>query len=276
MALVLGMLCMSVQFALGQMANVASPSAEFEVLAKTQDSPDVLDAITSSAPVSSIEDVPSTSSTRSFSSTSKSRASLSKPTPAAGAAADSGSSLSQQPQAVTLNRTSTSHSVQRPLPTAPSPESFPHTQPLPPQHPQPVRHPHQPPARHSSNKSGLIVGIVFGVLGGIVGCFVLFALGRCVNSWRRTPSRDRVRSVVDRHYLEQEMQEREREDIERRVRAAIHFRRPKPPPPPPYQHAPAYDQVVAAPEACREPTPPPPPTPTEYSPPTVAPPHSPS
>lgn len=125
----------------------------------------------------------------------------------------------------------------------------------------------------------MIAGIVFGVLGGIAGFFALFALGRCLYSWRRTPGRDRIRATMERHYLEQEMQEREREDIERRVLAAVPFRRRSlPPPPPPYQHAPAYEQAVTPADASRGPTPPPPPTPTnrsslDHSPPSTAPIH---
>ena len=62
---------------------------------------------------------------------------------------------------------------------------------------------------------------------------------------RRTPARDRLRTALDRHYLEREMAEREREDLARRVQRSVSFRVRRPPPLPPYQHAPAYDDVVA-------------------------------
>jgi hypothetical protein len=91
----------------------------------------------------------------------------------------------------------------------------------------------------------MIAGIVFGVIGGIALVLVLFSLGRCLHSWRRTPGRDRIRTMMDRHYLEAEMAVREREDIERRVlQAAPALRRPRRAPPPPYQHAPAYESIV--------------------------------
>ena len=63
-----------------------------------------------------------------------------------------------------------------------------------------------------------------------------------VYSWRRTPQRDRVQSLLSRHYLEREMVERGRWEVEQRVlQAAPNLWRP---PPPPYVTAPTYEEVV--------------------------------
>ena len=98
--------------------------------------------------------------------------------------------------------------------------------------------------------NGSPVAFAFAVLAGVAGVFIVLALVRCGWSWRRTPARDRIETVVDRHTLEREMAEIERRDLARRVRVA---RRLTPPPPPPYQHAPDYDAAVEG--------PPPPPAP---------------
>lgn len=165
----------------------------------------------------------------------------------------------------------------------PSPEAPPHTVPRPPPPPPPHWHP-APPRHHSDG--GMIIGIVFGVVGGLAAVFALFALGRCFHSWRRTPGADRIRTALDRHYLEAEMAEREREDIERRVHA-MPWRRPRQPPPPPYQHAPEYESVAVgpsssspalhadmrsgdAPPLSSEATPPPSPSPSHGAPPHSA------
>lgn len=129
-------------------------------------------------------------------------------------------------------------------------------------HPQgegPVPNTERPRPHHrKGSERGRIVAIVFGVLGGLVGVFLLYTLARCLFSWRRTPERDRIQTLLDRHYLGQEMEQREREAMETRLlRSAMMGRSSMTsPPPPPYQPAPAYDAVVGV-----APTPHPPPNP---------------
>ncbi|OBZ76050.1 hypothetical protein A0H81_03886 [Grifola frondosa] len=83
------------------------------------------------------------------------------------------------------------------------------------------------------------IAIVFEVLAGVAGIGIILGLLRCGYSWNRTPSRDRIASLLSRHQLEREMEEIERQQIEqRRPRTRA--------PPPPYQPAPAYDSVVAS------------------------------
>ena len=71
-------------------------------------------------------------------------------------------------------------------------------------------------------------------------------LGRtcCLWSWRRTPHRDRIESLLSRHYLEQEMEQRERQEMEQRILRSSSLLRP---PPPPYQRAPSYEAIANCP-----------------------------
>ena len=74
-----------------------------------------------------------------------------------------------------------------------------------------------------------------------MGAFLLFMLSRCIYSWRRTPNRDRIEGLLSRHYLEREMAERERQEMEQRILRSSSIIRP---PPPPYISAPAYEEIV--------------------------------
>ncbi|RDX53900.1 hypothetical protein OH76DRAFT_1399057 [Lentinus brumalis] len=109
--------------------------------------------------------------------------------------------------------------------------------------------PHPVPTRpvggpHSSSSHGQsAVAIVFEVLAGALGLFVLLALGRCWYSYRRVPPPDRIGALLSRHQLEREMEEQQRDRMERVSRAMEAYRWR--PPPPPYQPAPAYETVAA-------------------------------
>ena len=98
---------------------------------------------------------------------------------------------------------------------------------------------HQPPSSHGQSA----VAIVFEVLAGALALVIVAALARCWYSYRRTPSRDRIGALLSRHQLEREMEEQQRDRMERISRAMEAYRWR--PPPPPYQHAPAYETVVA-------------------------------
>ncbi|TCD69236.1 hypothetical protein EIP91_008339 [Steccherinum ochraceum] len=139
--------------------------------------------------------------------------------------------------------TATAHSAHPHLVPGPNPTPFPPFHNGPPG-PQPPRPPQAGPASRSHRRI-TTVGLVFACLGGIAATLILFAMARCFYIWRRTPSRDRIAGLLQRHHLDREMEEREREDLTRRMReqAAPRWK----PPPPPYQNAPAYDSVAQPP-----------------------------
>ncbi|KAI0750993.1 hypothetical protein C8Q80DRAFT_1154928 [Daedaleopsis nitida] len=90
------------------------------------------------------------------------------------------------------------------------------------------------------------LAIVSEVLGGAVLLFILMSLGRCLYSYRRAPQRDRIGALLNRHQLQREMEEMERDRVDRfrqMMESTSHQWRP---PPPPYQHAPAYESVVGS------------------------------
>ena len=92
-----------------------------------------------------------------------------------------------------------------------------------------------------SSKHQSAVAIAFEVIAGVVGSFLLFMMTRCFISWRRTPNRDRIEGLLSRHYLEREMAERERQEMEQRILRSSSLLRP---PPPPYISAPAYEEIA--------------------------------
>lgn len=120
--------------------------------------------------------------------------------------------------------------------------SFPHDRPP----PATTRPPSPPPAaqQNSTNQPSRqpVVAIVFEVIAGVAGIFILISISRCIYSWKRTPSRDRIAGLLSRHQLDREMAELEREQMERRRRQ---WRRNsvQGPPPPPYQRAPSYETL---------------------------------
>ena len=75
-----------------------------------------------------------------------------------------------------------------------------------------------------------------------MGLVIVLALARCLYAYKRAPPRDRISALVQRHNLEREMEELERDRMATLARALESFRWR--PPPPPYQHAPAYETVV--------------------------------
>ncbi|KAF7792887.1 hypothetical protein EIP86_003988 [Pleurotus ostreatoroseus] len=147
-----------------------------------------------------------------------------------------------------------------PFPHGPSPTD-PSSDPNGPSH----HHPPPPlPPHHSHHNSQSAVAIAFEVIGAVAGAFLIFMLSRCLWSWRRTPQHDRIETLLSRHYLQREMQERERTELERRIWRNASVQRP---PPPPYQPAPAYDAVAV--EPCSPP-------PTHSPPPAESPPYGPA
>ncbi|KXN87972.1 hypothetical protein AN958_07982 [Leucoagaricus sp. SymC.cos] len=81
----------------------------------------------------------------------------------------------------------------RPSPDIPSPTVSPDFQP---HHEDRHRHPTQRP-----------IAIVFEVLGGLIGLAALTSCLRCCYIYNKTPKRDRIEAILDRHQLERELAE---------------------------------------------------------------------
>jgi hypothetical protein len=130
-------------------------------------------------------------------------------------------------------------------PSLPSPENPPNHI-LPPPHEIPHHVPPSPPSKGLS-----ATAIAFIVLGAIFAIFLTYIAAKCCYSWRRAPRPDRINDVMSRHFLDREMEEREREDLQRRwmeFRSSLGSPAPYVPPPPPYIHAPSYED--ATPQPC--------------------------
>ncbi|PPQ65569.1 hypothetical protein CVT26_000518 [Gymnopilus dilepis] len=54
------------------------------------------------------------------------------------------------------------------------------------------------------------ISIAFEVLGGLFGSLILVGLVRCCYNYRKTPSRDRIADILQRHNLQRELEELER------------------------------------------------------------------
>jgi hypothetical protein len=89
--------------------------------------------------------------------------------------------------------------------------------------------------RQHNSHSPKAIDIFFEVAGAIIGVVCTIGLFRCLYSWRKTPSRNRLQDVVHRHNIEREMEEQRQSTLlpQRRWKA----------PPPPYIPPPIYDEV---------------------------------
>ncbi|KAJ6539643.1 hypothetical protein B0H19DRAFT_1269938 [Mycena capillaripes] len=83
-------------------------------------------------------------------------------------------------------------------------------------------HLHPPPPRHHQSMASL----VFEILGALAGVIFFLSVLRCIYSYNRTPSHDRITAILHRHQLHREMEELERNPPDRR-RSLVE-------PPPPY------------------------------------------
>jgi hypothetical protein len=108
---------------------------------------------------------------------------------------------------------------------------------------------HRPPtATHTTSRSSLPtsgarhhqrpITIAFAVFGGIVGLAFTCSFLRCLYSYKKTPARDRIASLVHRHQLHREMEELQRSARPLR-RSSLYRPAPPPyfPPPPSYVEA---------------------------------------
>lgn len=94
------------------------------------------------------------------------------------------------------------------------------------------------PQSQDSQQSGQKpIFVVFEVLGGLLASGLLIGLGRCCYQYRNTPKRDRIAEVVNRHNLQRELEEIERNpQILRR-----HLNSLREPAPPYYPAPPSYE-----------------------------------
>ncbi|KIK06829.1 hypothetical protein K443DRAFT_674114 [Laccaria amethystina LaAM-08-1] len=154
---------------------------------------------------------------------------------------------------------SSSTSFRTPIHTRPTSAvlSFKTTQPSIPIHteqPLHVVHPHR--------SSPASIAVIFEVLAGIIAFGVIVSLTRCFYIYKKTPKRDRIAEVLNRHHLQRELAELERNPIT--------IRRPslREPAPPYFPRPPSYDAALTAPVS--------PPQQAEYEElGTTSPPHSP-
>lgn len=130
------------------------------------------------------------------------------------------------------------HSSSTPIHTRPTSavHSFRTTQPSIPTHteaPLHVVHPH-----HSSPAS---IAIIFEVIAGIIAFGVIVSLTRCFYIYKRTPKRDRIAEVLNRHHLQRELAELGHN--------SIIIRRPslREPAPPYFPRPPSYDATLTTP-----------------------------
>jgi hypothetical protein len=92
------------------------------------------------------------------------------------------------------------------------------------------------PSSHSSQKS---IFIVFAVLGGVLVSGLLLGLVRCCYQYKKAPGRDRIAEVLNRHNLQREM-----EEIERNLQ--ILGRLSPREPAPPYDPAPPSYEIITS------------------------------
>ncbi|KAK7054164.1 hypothetical protein R3P38DRAFT_3171727 [Favolaschia claudopus] len=91
-------------------------------------------------------------------------------------------------------------------------------------------HFHRPPPsdpHRNNNNNPSATALVFEILGALAGVAFFFGVARCIYSYRRTPSHDRITSILHRHQLQREMEELERNPPQRQSSL-------REPPPPPY------------------------------------------
>ncbi|KAI0340940.1 hypothetical protein BDW22DRAFT_1421434 [Trametopsis cervina] len=222
-------------------STLSEIEVEAAVLAASPSSPRVPDEASTTPKPTPHDKSPSAENVADSASSSSSSTPSSNGSSSSARPVRSQSTSGRRPHAASASGSAKTHRIIRPtpIPSVPSPEAPPN-RPLPPSHPSPPFH-HSAPQRSRAISPA---AIAFAVIGGVVGVFILFTAARCCYSWKRAPPRDRIHDVVTRHYLDREMEEREREDFRRRwtlFRASAGSPTRFVPPPPPYVPAPAYD-----------------------------------
>ncbi|KAJ6515576.1 hypothetical protein C8R45DRAFT_1205807 [Mycena sanguinolenta] len=77
--------------------------------------------------------------------------------------------------------------------------------------PNPTNHPAPIPSHHDDHRPHHSAAtLVFEILGALAGVIFVLSVVRCIYSYKRTPTHDRITSVIHRHQLQREMEELER------------------------------------------------------------------
>lgn len=94
---------------------------------------------------------------------------------------------------------------------------------------------------HPHRSSPTSIAIIFEVLAGIIAFGVIVSLTRCFYVYKKTPKRDRIAEVLNRHHLQRELAQLEGN--------SIIIRRPslREPAPPYFPRPPSYDAALTAP-----------------------------
>jgi hypothetical protein len=97
-----------------------------------------------------------------------------------------------------------------------------------------------PPSQDSQQSGQKPIFVVFEVLGGLLALGLLLGLGRCCYQYRKAPKRDRIAEVLNRHNLQRELEELERNP---QILRRLSLREPAPP----YYPAPPSYEVTSSP-----------------------------
>ena len=95
------------------------------------------------------------------------------------------------------------------------------------------------PSQDSQQSGQKPIFIVFEVLGGLLALGLLLGLGRCCYQYRKAPKRDRIAEVLNRHNLQRELEELERNP---QILRRLSLRDPAPP----YYPAPPSYEITSS------------------------------
>jgi hypothetical protein len=96
------------------------------------------------------------------------------------------------------------------------------------------------PSQDSQQSGQKTIFVVFEVLGGLLALGLFLCLGRCCYQYRKAPKRDRIAEVLNRHNLQRELEELERNP---QILRRLSLREPAPP----YYPAPPSYEVTSSP-----------------------------
>lgn len=80
------------------------------------------------------------------------------------------------------------------------------------------------------------ISIVFEVLGGLFASALILGFIRCYHNYRKTPGRDRIADILQRHHLQRELEELERNPVLLRRHQSL-----REPAPPYFPRPPSYE-----------------------------------
>lgn len=96
------------------------------------------------------------------------------------------------------------------------------------------------PSQDSQQSGQKAIFVVFEVLGGLLALGLFLCIGRCCYQYRKAPKRDRIAEVLNRHNLQRELEELERNP---QILRRLSLREPAPP----YYPAPPSYEITPSP-----------------------------